>query len=68
MTKSIALVVLAAGIVLLILGFIEYDSTSSDISRFFTGSANDKSEWLLLAGAVACIGGIAGLLRGAKTA
>lgn len=67
MTKAISLAVLAGGILLLIFGINAYDSSSSDISRFFTGSATDKSMWLLVGGAVATVLGLVGLLRKSKT-
>jgi hypothetical protein len=57
MNRTISLAVLAVGILLLILGINAYNSSSSDISRFFTGSPTDKSTWLL-------VGGIAGIVIG----
>lgn len=68
MNKAIALAILAAGILLLIFGINAYDSTSSDISRFFTGSATDKSIWMLVGGLVVTVLGLVGLLRRSKTA
>ena len=68
MTKAISLAVLAGGILLLVFGISAYDSTSSDISRFFSGSATDKSIWMLVGGAAATVLGLVGLLRGSKTA
>jgi len=68
MTKAISFAVLAGGILLLIFGINAYDSTSSDISRLFTGSATDKSIWLLLGGVVITALGLVGLMRGAKRA
>jgi hypothetical protein len=59
--KAIWLVVFAGGILLLIFGINAYNSSSSDISRFFTGSATDKSLWMLVGGVVAIILGLAGL-------
>ena len=67
MIKGISIAVLAGGIILLILGINAYNSSSSDISRFFTGSATDKSVWLLVGGAVVSALGLVGLLRGTKT-
>jgi len=67
MNKAISLAVLAAGILLLIFGINAYNSTSSDISRFFSGSATDKSIWLLVGGAAATVLGFVGLGRGSKT-
>ncbi len=67
MNKAVSLAVLAGGILLLIFGINAYDSSSSDISRFFTGSATDKSIWMLVGGAVVTVLGLVGLLRGSKT-
>ena len=66
MNKAIALAVLAGGILLLIFGINAYDSSSSDISRFFTGSATDKSIWMLVGGVIAIVLGLGGLLRRSK--
>ena len=59
---------LAGGILLLIFGINAYNSSSSDISRFFSGSATDKSIWMLVGGIVLTVLGLAGLLRGSKKA
>ncbi|MGD0591967.1 MAG: DUF3185 family protein [Bacteroidota bacterium] len=67
MTKAVSLAVLAGGILLLIFGINAYNSSSSDISRFFTGSATDKSVWMLVGGVVAIVLGLVGFLRGSKT-
>jgi hypothetical protein len=66
MNKAISLAVFAGGILLLIFGISAYNSSSSDISRFFTGSATDKSIWMLVGGVVATVLGLVGLLRGSK--
>jgi hypothetical protein len=63
MSKSISLALLAGGILLLFFGIIAYDSSSSDISRFFTGSATDKSIWMLVGGVLATVTGLGGLWR-----
>lgn len=68
MIKIVSIAILAGGIILLLSGINAYDSTSSDISRFFTGSATDKSIWLLVSGVVVTALGLAGLWRGSKTA
>jgi hypothetical protein len=67
MNKTISLAVLAGGILLLIFGINAYDSSSSDISRFFTGSATDKAIWMLVGGVVATVLGLVSLLRRSKT-
>ena len=64
MNKAIMLAVLAGGIFLVIYGVSASKSFSSDISRFFSGSPTDKTIWLLVAGIVAVIIGLVGLLRG----
>jgi Protein of unknown function (DUF3185) len=63
MTKAISLALLAGGILLLIFGINAYDSSPSDISRFFTGAATDRSIWMLVVGAVVSVLGLAGFLR-----
>ena len=67
MNKAISLAVLAGGILLLIFGINAYDSSSSDISRFFTGSATDKSIWMLVGGVAMSVLGLVGLSRKSKT-
>ena len=67
MNKAISFAVLAGGILLLVFGINAYDSSSSDISRFFTGSATDKSIWMLVGGVVATVLGLVSLMRGSKT-
>ncbi|HTK83148.1 MAG TPA: DUF3185 family protein [Bacteroidota bacterium] len=63
MNKALSFALLAAGILLVILGIVAYDSTSSDISRIFSGSATDKSRWLLVSGIIATIVGLVGVSR-----
>jgi hypothetical protein len=63
MNKIISLILLVGGIILLIFGINAYDSSSSDISRFFTGSATDKSMWMLIGGGVVTVLGLLGLSR-----
>ncbi len=66
MNRTISIAILAGGIILLIFGINAYDSTSSDISRFFTGSATDKAMWMLLGGVALTVLALVGLLRGSK--
>jgi hypothetical protein len=68
MIKAISLAVLGGGVLLLVFGITAYDSTSSDISRFFSGSATDKAIWMLVGGVVATVLGLVGMLRASKTA
>jgi uncharacterized membrane protein YidH (DUF202 family) len=62
MNKAISLAVLAGGIVLLIFGIIEYQSTGSEISRFFTGSTTDRAMWLMVGGVILTVLGAGGIL------
>jgi hypothetical protein len=68
MTKAVSLALIAGGILLLILGINASNAFSSDVSRFFTGSATDKALWLLGGGVVVTVLGLVGLLRGPKAA
>ena len=68
MNKIIFAGVLAAGVVLIVLGVSATNSFSSDVSRFFTGSPTDKAVWLLIGGLVAVTLGGVGLVRGPKGA
>lgn len=62
MNKALAIGLLAVGVVLIVLGANANDSLSSGVSRFFTGSPTDKTVWLLAAGVVAAVAGLAGLV------
>jgi hypothetical protein len=65
MNKMISLALLIGGVILIIFGISATNSFSSDVSRFFTGSPTDKAVWMLIAGIVAAVLGLAGM-RGAK--
>jgi hypothetical protein len=59
MDKSISMVLLVVGVVLIAFGLHAYHSASSDVSRFFTGAPTDKALWLLIGGlAAGIIGGV----------
>jgi len=60
------LAILALGIVLLIFGFNESHSLSSDISRTFTGNPTDRSIWFIAGGAAAVVIGLVLSIRGMK--
>jgi hypothetical protein len=66
MNNTIGLAIFAAGIVLLIFGFNESHSFSSDISRAFTGNPTDRSMWLIVGGAGAIIIGLAVAIKGMR--
>lgn len=59
--RIIGLVLFVVGIVLLVMGIRAYDSFSSQVSNFFTGSPTDRAVWLT-------IGGILAMLVGAGAA
>jgi hypothetical protein len=67
MNRIVFLALLVGGVVLIVIGINAMNSFSSDLSRFFTGSPTDKAVWMLIAGSVAAVVGLAGALRGAKT-
>ena len=68
MNKTISVVLLVGGVVLMILGVQATNSFSSDVSRFFTGSPTDKAIWMLIGGIVAGLIGLFGVMRGSKQA
>ena len=67
MNNIIGLAILALGIVLLIFGFNESQSFSSDVSRFFTGNPTNHSIWLIAGGAVSVIAGLLLAFLGRRT-
>ena len=58
MNNIIGLAIFALGIVLLVFGFNESHSFSSDVSRFFTGNPSDRSMWMIVGGIVAVVAGL----------
>ena len=66
MNNIIGLAVLALGVVLLIFGFNESHSFSTDVSRTFTGNPTDRSMWLIIGGAVAVVVGFVVALAGRR--
>ena len=66
MNKSISVVLLVVGIILIIYGINASNSFSSDVSRFFTGSPTNKTVWLLIGGIASAGIGLFGLLSGSK--
>lgn len=61
--KAIAVALLVAGIILLVYGINESNSTASSIKQSFTGSPTDHSVALIVCGAAASVLGLFGLLR-----
>ena len=66
MNKMVSLALLAGGVVLVVIGITATNSFSSDVSRFFTGSATGKAIWMLIGGIVAAVIGLAGTLWSSK--
>ena len=66
MNNIVGLAIFALGVVLLIFGFNESHSVSSDVSRVFTGNPTDRSIWFIVGGAVAAILGLVLAVRGAR--
>ena len=63
MNRIFSFALLAGGILLIVLGINASNALSSDISRFFTGSATDKAIWLLAGGVLTAVIGLMGLTR-----
>ena len=61
MTKAISIALIVGGIVLLYFGGQAFNSVSSDVSRFFTGSPTNKAIMLIVAGVVATLAGLTGV-------
>ena len=58
MNKALGLALLFAGVILIIAGYNTSQSFSSDLSRFFTGSATNKAIGMLAGGAASAIAGV----------
>ncbi|MDZ7719095.1 MAG: DUF3185 family protein [Balneolaceae bacterium] len=63
MKKAISAGLFIAGLLLLYFGYQEYQSISSEVEEFFTGSPSNRALWMLIGGAAASIAGLVGLLR-----
>lgn len=66
MNKSLSLVVLIVGIILLIYGVNAGGSLASNVKESVTGTPTDKSLWLLIGGIVGMLVGGFGVLRSGK--
>jgi len=66
MTKAIFAALLVGGIVLLVFAFQSLHSLGNDVSRFFTGAPSDKTMTLFVAGGVAAVAGLIGLVFSGK--
>jgi uncharacterized membrane protein YidH (DUF202 family) len=63
MNIMIGLALLALGVALLVFGFNEYHSFSSDVSRVFNGNPTNRSLWLIIGGGVAVFAGVIMVVR-----
>ncbi|MGF6442933.1 DUF3185 family protein [Paraburkholderia youngii] len=61
MAKAISIALIVGGILLLYFGGQAFNSVSSDVSRFFTGSPSNKAIVLIVAGVVATLAGLTGI-------
>ncbi|HLP01521.1 MAG TPA: DUF3185 family protein [Opitutaceae bacterium] len=68
MNKIPSLILIVAGVALMIAGLSAADSISSDLARFFAGSAFARSVWLLLGGLASATVGFIGFFRRVKSA
>ena len=68
MNNIVGIAIVALGVVLLIFGFNESHSFSSDVSRFFTGNPTDRSIWMIIGGAIAVVAGLVLAIRGSRRA
>ena len=68
MNNIVGLAIFALGVVLLIFGFNESHSFSSDVSRVFTGNPSDRSIWMIIGGAIAVVAGLVLAIRGSRRA
>lgn len=67
MNKTISLVFLVVGVVLLIYGLNSSDSVASEVSEAVTGTPTDKSMWLVILGAVGVVAGGVGFFAGRRS-
>lgn len=63
MKKAIYAGLFIAGLLLLFFGYQEYQSVSSEVEEFFTGSPSNNALWMLIGGAAASVIGLVGLLK-----
>jgi hypothetical protein len=63
MNKIVALALFVGGFVLIVFGMSATDSFSSDVSRLLTGLPTNQAVWMLIAGIIAAVLGLASLSR-----
>lgn len=62
MKKMISSGLLVGGLLLIYFGYQDYQSVSSEVTEFFTGSPDKQAMWMMIGGAVAAIAGLVGLI------
>jgi Mn2+/Fe2+ NRAMP family transporter len=67
MNKTISLVFLVVGIVLLVYGFNASNSVASNVSEAVTGTPTDRSMWLIILGVVGVVVGGIGFFAGRRS-
>lgn len=63
MKKMISAALLIGGIALLYFGYQEYQSFSSEVEEFVTGSPDSRAMWMMIGGGAVAAAGIFGLLQ-----
>ncbi len=66
MNRTVALIFLAGGVVLLYFGYREAQTFSSGVLRVVTGSPSNKAVWMMVAGVIAVVAGLLSLARDSK--
>jgi hypothetical protein len=66
MNRPLGIALLVIGVILLIIGFNESQSFTSEVSRTFTGSPTDRSMWFLIGGGVGAALGLFFILSKAR--
>jgi len=62
--RALGMGLFIAGIFLILAGYNVSQSFSSDVSRFFTGTATNKAMWMLIGGVAAAVSGSVLMSRG----
>ena len=60
MKKMISAALIIAGVLILYFGYQEYQSISSEVEEFLTGSPDSSSMWMMIGGAAAVAAGLVG--------
>jgi len=62
MSRTLALVLLVVGVILLFVGINSSESFASETSEALTGSPTNKALWMMIGGGAAAVVGLIGLL------